>query len=99
MRNQTKGTIYCDYIKDYTDNEHLTNYLKKYNDNIITAKIKTIYKDKKVTKTNIGIITFDQPTIPPNFEIKLFYQSLPVRPYYPDPQQCKNCLSFGHIST
>ena len=97
--SQSKGTIYCDYIKDYPDDEQLTKDLQKYNDNIIYAKIKTIYKDNQVTKTNIAIIDFDLPTIPPQFKIKLFYQSLPVRVYYPDPQQCKVCFRFGHIST
>ena len=80
-RNQSKGTIYCDYIKDYPDDEQLTKDLQKYNDNIIYAKIKTIYKDNQVTKTNIAIIDFDLPTIPPQFKIKLFYQSLQVRVY------------------
>ena len=98
-RNISKGTIYCDYIKDYPDDEQLTKDLQKYNDNIISAKIKTIYKDNQVNKTNIAIIDYDMPTIPPQFKTKLFYQSLPVRVYYPEPQQCKVCFAFGHIST
>ena len=98
-RNYAKGTIYCDYIKDYNDDNQLTKDLKDYNDNIVDAKIKKIYKNSEQTNSNIAIITFDQPSIPPLFKIKLFYEILSVRQYYPDPQQCKKCFTFGHIST
>ena len=98
-RNYSKATIYCDYINQYTDDDQLTKDLKNFNPNVIDAKIKKQFKDNKLTNTNIAILTLDQPTIPPNTKVKLFYQSLPVRVYYPDPQQCKVCFRFGHIST
>ena len=98
-RNYTKATIYCDYLNQYTDDDQLTKDLKNFNPNVIDAKIKKQFKDNKLTNTNIAILTLDQPTIPPNTKVKLFYESLTVREYYPDPQLCKTCYTFGHIST
>lgn len=71
-RNYAKGTIYCDYIKDYNDDQQLTKDLKDYNDNIVEAKIKKIYKNSEQSNSNIAIITFDQPSIPPPFQNKAF---------------------------
>ena len=80
-------TIYCDYLNQYTDDNQLT-------------KSKKQYKENKETYINVAIITLNQLATPLNLNIKLYYESLSVRQFCPDPQFVKKkYYNFGHIST
>ena len=94
-RNTKKGTIYHDSIEEY-DQPDLLEDLKQFNDNIVSVQIQKFWKDEKLCNSKSAIVTFDLVNFPLNFKIKLFYEFLNVRIYYPDPMLCRKCWGYNH---
>ena len=89
--NTSKGTIVCDALDEYT-NDELKTELADYD-------VKEVYRTNKYTNgkqvpSNFYIITFNKPTIPQ--EVRIVFLNIKVSPYIPNPRRCDNCQRYGH---
>ena len=58
------------------------------------AKRFRIKKDNVQVDTNTLLLTFNTTTLPQN--IKIFYRTVPVEQFIPNPLRCFNCQKFGY---
>ena len=92
--NISKGTIICDSLDQYTNDE-----LKEQLDD---QDVIEVYRTKKYEKgkqidSNLYIVTFAKPTIPN--EVKIGFLNIKVRQFIPNPWRCEKCQRFGHKDT
>ena len=89
--NTSKGVIYCEYLRDMTDDNIL--------DNLLEQDVTEVYRLQKRQgnthePTDRFIMTFGKPT-PPQ-EMKIGYMNVKVQKYIPNPRRCFNCQQYGH---
>lgn len=94
-RNYSKNIISSFELKGLNDEEILTELKKTYP---MIEKVKRFNKkvDGKVTPTNTFLLTYNTPN--PLTEIKIAFNLIKTRTYYPSPFRCFNCLAFGHAT-
>ena len=96
--NTCKGVIFCDNkeVQKMDDDEILAEMIDQDQD------VKTVYRIEKrkegttdeKEKTDTFIVTFDTRILPQN--IKIGYEIVEVKPYFPNPRRCFNCQMYGH---
>ena len=72
--------------------QNITEYLKTQG--VTACKRFTIKKDGNFIETNTLLLTFNTTTLPKS--LKIFYRTIPVEVYIPNPLRCFNCQRFGH---
>lgn len=99
--NCTKGVIYCNELRNISEDEIL--------EELKTQKVTEIRKilrkqpsntednNSMLTETGLIIITFATHKLPE--QLRIGYEAVRVRPYIPQPLRCRNCLRFGHPTT
>lgn len=92
--NFTKGTIYAPYLNNIPDEEIVSE--------LSDQGVVSIHKfqkiiDNKTTNTGVILITFDLFHLPD--KIKVSWNSVNVREYFPNPMRCKSCQKLGHTKT
>lgn len=90
--NQSKGVVSVRDFKFMSDEQILLEMKSQY----VTAihRIKIRFGDKTGQDSGTYFLTFNQPTPPES--IRSGYDSIPVRPFIPEPLRCFKCLRFGH---
>lgn len=92
--------------KNFSKNIFTSFELKGLNDDDILSELKKSYRSiekikrfmKKVDgneiPTNTFLVTYNVPN--PQAEIKIAFNLIKTRPFYPSPFRCFKCLEFGH---
>ena len=89
--NKSRGIIKDRTLKGETE-ENIVEYLALQG--VIACKRFRIKKDNVQVDTNTLFLTFNTTTLPQN--IKIFYRTVPVEQFIPNPLRCFNCQKFGH---
>ena len=88
--NKSKGIVKDTTLKGETE-ENIVEYLAQQG--VIACKRFRIKKDNVQVDTNTLLLTFNT-TLPQN--IKIFYRTVPVEQFIPNPLRCFNCQKFGY---
>ena len=92
--NSCKGRIFCDNreVKEMTNDE----IKAEMNDQSVTEVYRQLKKNEKDEEEKLDsfIITFDKLQLPNT--VKIGYEIVEVKPYYPNPRRCFNCQLYGH---
>lgn len=101
--NTSRGVIFYPSFKFLT-NEDIVNNLSSLGVSEVSRILKrgiSQQNEKETTEgranTGLFILTFKKPRIPPN--IKVCFENIEVKPYYPNPFKCLNCHKYGHKKT
>ena len=86
--NTTKGTIFCDNIHQYTEDQ-IQNKLEEKG---VTHVHRIKRRDGE--STFLYVLTFNKTTLPK--DIQLGYMNCKVRTYIPNPRRCFKCQGYGH---
>ena len=89
--NKSRGIVKDRTLKGETE-ENIVEYLAPQG--VIACKRFRIKKDNVRVDTNMLLLTFNTTTLPQN--IKIFYRTVPVEQFIPNPLGCFNCQKFGH---
>ena len=89
--NKSRGIVKDRTLKGETE-ENIVEYLAPQG--VIACKRFRIKKDNVQVDTNTLLLTFNSTTLPPS--IKIFYRTVPVEQFIPNPLRCFNCQKFGH---
>lgn len=92
--NQTKGVIRTKCLKHDTENEIL-EHLKTQD--VTDVKRISIKKNNEIIKIDTYILTFNSHSCPKTIKLAEWLL-IKVEEYKYTPQQCFNCLKFGHVS-
>lgn len=94
-RNFSKNTFTSYELKGLKDDEILTELQKTYKS---IVKIKRFIKkvEGNEVPTNSFLVTYNSPNS--LAEIKIAFNIVKTKPFYPSPFRCFNCLAFGHPS-
>lgn len=76
------------------NDEEILHELQKKHSSLENVKRFIKKVDGKEVKTHTFLATYNCTT-PPN-ELKITFNVIKTRPYYPSPFRCYNCLAFGH---
>ena len=87
--NSSKGTIFCDNIYQYTEDE----LQEKLEEQGVTH----VHRIKKRggELTSLYVLTFNKTTLPAS--IKVGYMNCKVRLYIPNPRRCFKCQGYRHV--
>lgn len=89
--NCTKGTIYAPYLNDIPDEEIISELSDQ---GVVGVHKFQKLVENKPTNTGVLLLTFDLYHLPD--KIKISWNSVNVREYYPNPMRCKTCQKLGH---
>ena len=89
--NKSRGIIKNRTLKRETE-ENIVEYLALQG--VIVCKRFRIKNDNVQIDTNTLLLTFNTTTLPQS--IKIFYRTVPVEQFIPNPLRCFNCQKFGH---
>ena len=89
--NKSRGIVKDRTLKGEIE-ENIVEYLAPQG--VIARKRFRIKKDNVQVDTNMLLLTFNTTTLPQN--IKIFYHTIPVEQFIPNPLRCFNCQKFGH---
>lgn len=89
--NTSKGVIYCDQLRDLTNEEIKEELQDQYVTEVYRIERR---QGNNREPTDTFIITFGKPT-PPS-EIKVAYSVVKVDTYIPSPRRCFRCQQYGH---
>ena len=89
--NKSRGIVKDRTLKEETG-ENIVEYLAPQG--VIACKRFRIKKDNVQVDTNTLLLTFNSNNLPQS--IKIFYRTVPVEQFIPNPWRCFNCQTFGH---
>ena len=91
--NYSKGTVYAPYLNCVPE-EEIVRELKDVG--VVEAYKFTTKKEGKVGPSGVVLLTFDLYQLPE--KIKITWNQVTVREYFPNPMRCKTCQLLGHTS-
>ncbi|XP_058839756.1 uncharacterized protein LOC131695305 [Topomyia yanbarensis] len=90
--NSCRIVITCRDLQDENDDEILENLREQG----VTSLYRIMRKQGEIkVKTATFVLTISKATMPE--DIKVGFQKVATRPYYPRPMRCFQCLQYGHL--
>lgn len=89
--NSSKGIIRDPNLKNSSTSEIVENLKTQ---GVSSVRRISIKRSGTIIQTNTYVVTFNRPKPPPS--LKVFYSSIKVDSYIPNPLRCFNCQKFGH---
>ena len=89
--NKSRGIVKDKTLKGEIE-ENIVEYLAQQG--VIACKRFRIKKDNVQLDIDTLLLTFNTTALPQN--IKIFYRTVPVEQFIPNPLRCFNCKKFGH---
>lgn len=94
-KNKSRNIFSSYELKGLSD-EGILDELKKTHKNIEKVKRFTKKVEGREVPTSSFLVTYNSPN--PLSEIKVAFNLIKTRAYYPSPFRCFNCLAFGHAT-